>query len=197
MRIVAGEYRGRVLKAPKGEGTRPTTDRVREALMSALVSARGSFEGAVVLDAFAGSGALGFEALSRGAANALMYETDSAAVKVITANAEALKLATTRPARWRLSRADVLKHPPVHVAQPFDIVFLDPPYALDAKDVAQFVSTLEAAGALADGAVISYEYARHTQDAALQAFAAIQWEAVTQKSYGDTGVALFMKTEAM
>ena len=70
MRIIAGEFRGRRLEAPKGQGTRPTTDRVRESLMSALNSARGGFEDAVVLDAFAGSGGLGMESLSRGAAAA-------------------------------------------------------------------------------------------------------------------------------
>ena len=70
MRIIAGEYRGRVIKAPKGDGTRPPTDRVRESLMSALASARGGLEGAVVLDACAGAGALGLEARSRGAASA-------------------------------------------------------------------------------------------------------------------------------
>ena len=66
MRIIAGEHRGRKLAAPKGDGTRPTTDRVRESLMSAIASARGGFEGAMVLDAFAGSGALAFEALDNG-----------------------------------------------------------------------------------------------------------------------------------
>ncbi len=75
MRIIAGEWRGRPLAAPKGTDTRPTTDRVRESLMSALASERGGFEGAVVLDAFAGSGALGLEALSRGASCAHFFET--------------------------------------------------------------------------------------------------------------------------
>ena len=90
MRIIAGEFRGRTIKAPKGEGTRPTTDRVRESLMSSVNSARGGFEGAVVLDAFAGSGALGLEALSRGAANARFCERDGAAFKVVCANVEAV-----------------------------------------------------------------------------------------------------------
>ena len=76
MRIVAGEFRGRSIEAPRGENTRPTTDRVREALMSSLYSLRGGFEGAVVLDAFAGTGALGLEALSRGARSATFYEND-------------------------------------------------------------------------------------------------------------------------
>ena len=90
MRIIAGEHRGRVLKAPKGDGTRPTTDRVRESLMSMLASARGGFEGAVVLDAFAGSGALALEALSRGADRACLVERDGAAAKVVEANARLL-----------------------------------------------------------------------------------------------------------
>ena len=83
MRIIAGEFRGRVLKAPKGSNTRPTTDRVREALFSALASARGGLDGAIVLDAFAGSGALSFEALSRGATAAHLFERDRAALAAL------------------------------------------------------------------------------------------------------------------
>ena len=74
MRIIAGEFRGRKLDAPRGDGTRPTTDRVRESLMSALVSLRDGLDGAVVLDAFAGSGALSLEALSRGADTAVLCD---------------------------------------------------------------------------------------------------------------------------
>ena len=102
MRIIAGEYRGRVIKAPKGDGTRPTTDRVRESLMSALASARGGLEGAVVLDAFAGSGALGFETLSRCAASACFFERDGAAASVVSGNMRTLGL---EPRRARLVRA--------------------------------------------------------------------------------------------
>ena len=86
MRIIAGEYRGRRLEAPKGQGTRPTTDRVRESLMSAIHSARGGFEDARVLDAFAGSGALACEALSRGAASAVLCERDRDAAATIERN---------------------------------------------------------------------------------------------------------------
>ena len=74
MRIIAGEYRGRVLRAPQGRDTRPTTDRVRESVMSSVFSATGGFDGLCVLDAFAGSGAMGLEALSRGAAFALLND---------------------------------------------------------------------------------------------------------------------------
>ncbi len=83
VRIIAGEHRGRRLEAPKGDGTRPTIDRVRESLMSALASARGGFDDAVVLDAFAGSGALGLEALSRGAACACFCEKDASAASAL------------------------------------------------------------------------------------------------------------------
>ena len=109
MRIIAGKYRGRRLDAPKGQGTRPTTDRVRESLMSALHSARGGFAGAVVLDAFAGSGALALEALSRGADRAVLCERDREAAGVIERNLRTLGLS---PDRARLMRADVVKRPP-------------------------------------------------------------------------------------
>ena len=92
MRIIAGEFRGRSLKSLKGDETRPTTDRVREALMSSLVSARGTLEGARVLDAFAGSGALGLETLSRGAAHVLFSEQGREAARIVESNITSLKL---------------------------------------------------------------------------------------------------------
>ena len=143
MRIIAGEHRGRVLKAPKGDGTRPTTDRVRESLMSMLASARGGFEGAVVLDAFAGSGALALEALSRGADRACLVERDGAAAKVVEAN---VRLLGYGPDRARVRRADVLKAVVPSVGTPYDLVFLDPPYAVEAAEVLAFVARLDAAG---------------------------------------------------
>ena len=85
MRIIAGEWRGRPLTAPKGDATRPTADRTRETLFSMLTSRIGSFEGLAVGDFFAGSGALGFEALSRGAATCLFVEQDKRAVEAIRA----------------------------------------------------------------------------------------------------------------
>lgn len=106
MRIIAGEFRGRKLDAPRGDGTRPTTDRVRESLMSALVSLRDGLDGAVVLDAFAGSGALSLEALSRGADTAMLCERDRDAAAVIERNIAALRLGRDRA---RLVRGDVLK----------------------------------------------------------------------------------------
>ena len=126
MRIIAGQFRGRTLAAPKGDGTRPTTDRVRESLMSAVFSQRGGFEDAVVLDAFAGSGALGLEALSRGAARAVFYECAPEAAKVVQKNVAKLGL---EPARATVTRADVIERAPQFARPPFDLIFLDPPYA--------------------------------------------------------------------
>ena len=189
MRIIAGAWRGRPIVTPKGEGTRPTTDRVREAVMSAVSSARGGFDDAVVLDAFAGSGALGLEALSRGAASAHFYEVESAALRALRANCE--KLGCARGAgqgrglrgpaellggpgalppcgpsteRAHVHRDDVLKRPPVHVRPPFDLLFLDPPYAYDAAEVLRaLVGPLCERGGLAPEALIVYEH-DHSQD---------------------------------
>ncbi|WP_095011348.1 16S rRNA (guanine(966)-N(2))-methyltransferase RsmD [Tsuneonella mangrovi] len=130
MRIVAGQWRGRKLAAPKGEATRPTADRTRETLFNMLVSRLGSFEGLSVADLFAGSGALGLEALSRGAASCLFVEQDEAAVKAIRANVAALDAR----ARCDVRASSVLSLGPV--PQPFDLILLDPPYDTGAGAVA-------------------------------------------------------------
>lgn len=123
MRVVAGTHRGRVLKAPKGEQTRPTSDRVREALFSILGE---SVEAAAVLDLFAGSGALGIEALSRGAASAAFVDNAHAAVSVIADNLEALGL---EGEVIRMPALRALACTPV-AARQYDLVFIDPPYRL-------------------------------------------------------------------
>ena len=122
MRIIAGQLRGRTLEAPKGQSTRPTGDRVREALFSMLASRVGSFEGLHVADLYAGSGALGFEALSRGAAFATFVETDPTAQAAIKANAAKLGVAE----RVRILGGSALALPR---SEPFDLIFADPPYA--------------------------------------------------------------------
>ena len=146
MRIIAGEFRGRKLDAPRGDGTRPTTDRVRESLMSALVSLRDGLDGAVVLDAFAGSGALSLEALSRGADTAMLCERDRDAAAVIERNIAALRLGRDRA---RLVRGDVLKRGAAAPGRPFDLIFLDPPYATDPAQIFGLLGRLDAADALA------------------------------------------------
>lgn len=123
MRIVAGEFGGRRLQAPKGDATRPTTDRVREALFSTL----GDLEGERVLDLFAGSGALGIEALSRGAATAVFVEKARPALTVLRANLDALGLAPPRATVRAGDALAALRDAP-GTAGAYDLVFLDPPY---------------------------------------------------------------------
>lgn len=128
MRIIAGQWRGRPLTAPKGDATRPTADRTRETLFSMLLSRVGSFEGLAVGDFFAGSGALGFEALSRGAANCIFVEQDRAALDAIRANGDRLGL------RPDIRQSSVLSLGPVQ--KPLDLIFMDPPYNTGAGAVA-------------------------------------------------------------
>ncbi|HEY0412459.1 MAG TPA: 16S rRNA (guanine(966)-N(2))-methyltransferase RsmD [Allosphingosinicella sp.] len=119
MRIIAGRWRGRTLLAPPGQATRPTSDRTREALFSMLASRLGTFEGLRVADLFAGSGALGLEALSRGAAHCIFVENDRQAIEAIRRNLAALG------AEGELL-AGSAEH--VRVPGPLDLAFLDPPY---------------------------------------------------------------------
>lgn len=128
MRIVGGEFKGRSIAAPPGRDTRPTSDRARESLFNVLAHAAWSpgLAGRRVLDLFAGSGALGLEAMSRGAAFALFVETDAAARGAIRDNIEALGLFGST----RIHRRDAtdLGAKPAGLGEPFDLVFLDPPY---------------------------------------------------------------------
>jgi 16S rRNA (guanine966-N2)-methyltransferase len=123
MRVVTGRFGGRRLAAPPGRGTRPTSDRVREALFSTL----GPIDGARVLDLYAGSGALGIEAVSRGARSALLVERDPRAVAVIRANLDALGLAEPE-ARVHAGTARTALRNASARGDTYDLVFLDPPY---------------------------------------------------------------------
>lgn len=154
MRIIAGEFRGRVIKAPVGRATRPTADRVREAIFNVLEHAAWSpgVARSRVVDLFAGSGALGFEALSRGAQFCLFVETDEAARGAIRDTVEALGLFATS----RVHRRDAAKlgaKPSAH--EVFDIAFLDPPYGGDLA--ARALEQLRDGGWLAPHAVAVVE----------------------------------------
>lgn len=128
MRIIAGTWRGRAIVAPKGDATRPTADRTREALFSMLISRIGSFEGLAVADMFAGSGALGLEALSRGAGSCLFVEQDKAALDALRANLA--KLAATADVRAQ----SVMALGPATAL--LDLIMMDPPYGTGAGVVA-------------------------------------------------------------
>jgi len=130
VRIVAGEWRGRKLVAPKGEATRPTADRTRETLFNMLASRIGSFEGLSVADLFAGSGALGLEALSRGAVSCLFAESDGAALDAIRTNIVTLGARD----RTDVRAGSVMNLGPAKA--PYDLILLDPPYGTGAAGVA-------------------------------------------------------------
>ena len=149
MRIVAGKWRGRVIEAPPGQATRPTADRVRETLFSMLASRLGSFDDLRVADLFAGSGALGFEAISRGAASAPFVENDAKAAAIIRRTAD--KLGAT----VQVLGSSALALPR---SQPFDLIFADPPYAAGAGTAV--LQAVESAGWLASGGWISIETTR-------------------------------------
>ncbi|WP_285509973.1 16S rRNA (guanine(966)-N(2))-methyltransferase RsmD [Actinokineospora sp. NBRC 105648] len=156
-RIVAGAAGGRRLGVPP-KGTRPTADRVREALFSALESAV-DLDGARVLDLYAGSGALGFEALSRGAALATLVESDRAAVAVLRRNATVVDLPGVD---IRASRVDrVLAVPP---GTPYDLVFADPPYALAETELGQVLGALLEQGWVATGSTVVVERSTRSGD---------------------------------
>lgn len=162
MRIVAGDWRGRKLTAPAGDTTRPTADRTRETLFSMLVSRIGSFEGLFVADLFAGSGALGLEALSRGAARALFVEQDAAAIQALRGNIAAFRAQD----RCDVRAASVMALGPAR-DQP-DVIFMDPPYQTGAGGVA--LDKLNRLGWIAPGAWISIETARG-EEVAVKGFA--------------------------
>jgi 16S rRNA (guanine966-N2)-methyltransferase len=145
MRIIAGAWRGRTIEAPPGTATRPTSDRTREALFSMLASRLGTFEHLRVADLFAGTGALGLEALSRGAAHCTFVETDRAATEALRRNVAKLGAG---------DRADVRAQSALHrVPGPFDLVLIDPPYASGLGP--QALAAL--GGAIGPGAWISLE----------------------------------------
>jgi 16S rRNA (guanine966-N2)-methyltransferase len=152
VRIVAGLAKGRRLATP-AEGTRPTSDRTREALFSSL-AAEADLDGIRVLDLYAGTGAVGLEALSRGAAEAVLVESNRAALAVLRRNAETVGL----PGVTVVGRpvATFLNAPP---GQPFDVVFADPPYDLADADLAGVLAALGAPGWLAPRAFVVVERA--------------------------------------
>ena len=172
-----------------GDGTRPTIDRVREALFSSLYSLRGGFEGAVVLDAFAGSGALGLEALSRGAQSAVFYERDAKAASTLKRNIAACKL---DQARAKVIQRDVMQPTSPGQQKPFDLVFLDPPYEFDADEVLDMVVEMANSGVLADGAIVVYEHALKSSDSVREAAEARAFSVHKSKKYGKTGVTILI-----
>lgn len=177
MRVIAGEARGRRLRAPDTVGTRPATDRVREAVFSSL----GSFvEGSRVADVYAGSGSFGLEALSRGASSAVFVEKGRKALAALKANIATVglggRVAPTEARRW-LASADAT----------FDLVFIDPPWDLPTTELDQDLALLDRV--LAPGAVVVMSRRRGDRAPAPPE----TWRSAADKSYGDTRILRYEK----
>lgn len=156
VRIIAGQWRGREIVTAKGTTTRPTADRVREALFSSLTSLLGTWDDVRVLDPFAGSGALGLEALSRGAAHVVFVEQDRGALLALRANIErcgAAQVCTVVPGdAFRVAHR-------AFPGGPVSLLLLDPPYRIDKAKVRGLAESLIERGALVTGGVIVWEHA--------------------------------------
>jgi len=177
LRIVSGSLRGRALKTPEGQGTRPTSDRARQAVFNILEHAAWAPElrGARIIDLFAGSGALGFEAISRGAAFCLFVETDEAARGAIRETIDAFGLFGAT----RIHRRDAtdLGVRPASAGEPFDLAFLDPPYRKGLAERA--LAGLAEGGWLKSGAVLMVERGSDEADLAVDGF-----EVLDTRDYG-------------
>jgi 16S rRNA (guanine966-N2)-methyltransferase len=171
VRVIAGAFKGRTLHAPRGQRTRPTADRVREALFSML----GPLDGVRVLDLFAGSGALAIEALSRGAAEAVLVERDPRAVAAIERNLEPLGAAAT------VRRRDVLDYLRDPAEGPFDLVFADPPYDA-ASRLGRHLSQRLTALLVADGRIVTESDKRNPL--------MLDLPLLRQRDYGDTRISI-------
>jgi 16S rRNA (guanine966-N2)-methyltransferase len=183
MRITGGLHRSRILRAPRGKLTRPTSDRVREALFGILAAA-GAIEGARVLDLYAGTGALALEALSRGAADATLVESSGAALGVLRANVGALGLG----ARARVLELDVERAAArIAGAGPFDIVLADPPWAhVDSGAAERALAHIVSAGALKAGGWFVLEHSSRSPPPAVALL-----ERLETRVYGDTALTFY------
>lgn len=179
MRVVGGTLKGRALAAPKHEGVRPTSDRVREAVFNILAHGKDfpSLEGARVIDLFAGTGALGIEAISRGARYSLFVETDTQSRALVRRNVEAFGLTGVT----RLFRRDATDLGPAGTMEPFDIAFLDPPYGQGLGDRA--LAALSAGNWLKPGALVIVEERAGCEIVLPEGFVEVD-----RRTWGDTDV---------
>jgi 16S rRNA (guanine966-N2)-methyltransferase len=185
MRITGGTLRSRALRAPRGQATRPTSDRVREALFGILGSA-GAVAGARVLDLYSGTGALALEALSRGAAVAVLVESSREALAAVRANVASLGLegcARVLPCDAR----EAARRLPLLPAEPFDLVLADPPWALvDTGEAQRVLAAVVAAGLLSSGGLLVLEHASRSAVPAIDGL-----EPAQTRRYGDTALTFY------
>lgn len=181
MRVIGGTWRGRTLDAPKGRDTRPTSDRVREAIFSSVYSLIGDLAGFVAIDLYAGSGALGIEALSRGADRCILVDNDRSAASAIARNLEAMGVGGGRAT---IVRANVSSGLAARLGRvEASLLLADPPYRIDALEFSQVLESLADGGVLKRDALVMYEHSSNTEALWPAAF-----QAAAEKRYGDTAV---------
>ena len=193
IKIISGKYGGRFIETPEGRGTRPTTNRVREAVFNSLCAAYSpnlNLEGAVVLDMFAGSGALGFEALSRGAKFVTFCDKSPKAITIIKNNASSLNIS---PDSYEVLKRNSLIPNPYSLIpnlgtrdqglgiSNFDVILSDPPYAFLPKDVKEAIMPIAQ-----EGTILCYE---HSSSADISCFD--EFETVYSKNFGEVGCSIF------
>jgi 16S rRNA (guanine966-N2)-methyltransferase len=190
VRIIAGKFRGRRLAAPRGRDVRPTGDRVREALFSIL----GDLDGCSALDLFAGTGAMGLEAISRGSVHAVFVEVDRQACEVVRRNVDAT--VTDDVASVRIEHTDAVRALSRLAAdgEHYDIIFFDPPYERTEVLIAEVALALPSV--CHDRTRIVFEVATRHADLVEKACGAWGCEALTTRRYGDTSVAILRPTPA-
>jgi len=189
MRIIGGRFASRIIAAPRGQTTRPTQDRVREGLFSRL-DAYGALKEAQVLDAFAGSGALGIEAISRGASHVTFVESDMRTIRVLKSNLEAFgieEIATIH--KGDVFSGDIFSK---LTAVLYSLLLLDPPYRIDKSKVKRFVENLDDAGGLLDGAFVAWEH-----DSSSKADWPSRFISLGSRTYGtsEIDIAIYRKEE--
>lgn len=185
MRVIAGQARGRPLKAVPGESTRPTTDKVKEALFSMIGP---FFDGERVLDLFAGTGGLGIEALSRGAGSAVFVDANARSIDVVRRNLEAVGM-TGQAEVYRNDAARAIKAL-ARKGVPFDLIFLDPPYAMETGD--QLLCDLAERGLAAEGAIAVLEHA--STRSYPERFSG--FERIKHAAYGEAALSIYRHRQA-
>lgn len=187
MRIIAGKYKGKIFKAPKSLDVRPTTDRVREAMFSSIISIYGKLDNVSVLDAYAGSGALGFESISRGASHLVAFENNKKNYENLVNN---YKLFNEENFDAKFLCADV-KNAKFHLLfnNKFDVLFFDPPYKNSPMEVLEILKKIKASNLIAKNALIVYEHSAKFNFADFsESFNIENIKGTNSKTYGDIAI---------
>lgn len=186
MRIIAGKHKGRIFDIPKGVDVRPTTDRVRESMFSSIISLIGELDNISVFDAFAGSGALGFESISRGATYLCSFEIDKSVFNNLIRNS---KMFEDKNVELKYFCADIQKTKYIASRQAFDLLFFDPPYKNEPANVVDILNNIKSNNLLNNKALIVYEHsAKDSFSPHLEIFENNSYRLKKSKIYGEIAV---------